>query len=47
VIVFAEAQALIGPGTATQKPLTSVSGTIHAGLGLLLVLYVIGAAINS
>ena len=38
LIFFAEAQALIGPGAATQKPLTSVSGTIHAGLGLTLVL---------
>ena len=46
IILFAEAQALIGPGTATQKPLTSVSGTIHAGLALTLVLYVVGVFIN-
>jgi uncharacterized membrane protein len=44
VILAVEAQALIGPGLATQKPLTSVSGTIHAGLALTLVLYVVGAA---
>ncbi len=47
VILFAEAQALIGPGAATQKPLTSVSGTIHAGLALTLILYVVGVLINS
>jgi hypothetical protein len=47
VIVLVEINALIGPGAATQKPLTTVSGTIHAGLGLTLVLYVIGAALNS
>ena len=46
LILFTEAQALIGPGTATQKPLTSVSGTIHAGLGLTLVLYLVGVFIN-
>jgi uncharacterized membrane protein len=45
VILAVEAQALIGPGLATQKPLTSVSGTIHAGLALTLVLYVVGAAV--
>lgn len=47
LILFAEAQALIGPGAPTQKPLTSVSGTIHAGLGLTLLLWAIGLAINS
>ena len=46
LILFAEAQALIGPGAATQKPLTTVSGTIHAGLGLTLVLYIVGVVIN-
>jgi uncharacterized membrane protein len=46
IILFAEAQALIGPGTATQKPLASVSGTIHAGLALTAILYVVGAALN-
>jgi len=46
LILFGEAQALIGPGSATQKPLTSVSGTIHAGLALTLLLYIAGAALN-
>jgi hypothetical protein len=46
VILFGEAQALIGPGAPTQKPLTSVSGTIHAGLALTVVLYLIGAIVN-
>ena len=46
LILFTEAQALIGPGSATQKPLTTVSGTIHAGLGLTLVLYIVGVVIN-
>jgi hypothetical protein len=46
VIVFGEAQALIGPGSATQKPLTSVSGTIHAGLVLTVILYLLGAFLN-
>jgi uncharacterized membrane protein len=35
----AEANALLGPGLATQKPLATVSGTVHAGLGLAIVLY--------
>jgi uncharacterized membrane protein len=42
VIVLAEINALIGPGLATQKPLGSVSGTIHAGIGLTVVLFAIG-----
>jgi uncharacterized membrane protein len=42
VICLVELQALIGPGLATQKPLTSVSGTIHAGLALTVVLYLAG-----
>jgi len=47
LIVFVEAQALIGPGKPTQKPLTTVSGTIHAGLALTVVLYLIGLFVNS
>jgi uncharacterized membrane protein len=47
IILFVEAQALIGPGKPTQKPLTTVSGTIHAGLALLVVLYVVGLIFNS
>ncbi|MFT5696812.1 MAG: putative membrane protein, partial [Myxococcota bacterium] len=46
IILFAEAQALIGPGAPTQKPLTSVSGTIHAGLALTVVLYLAGVLLN-
>jgi len=46
VIAAVEANALLGPGLATQKPLGTVSGTIHAGLGLTLLLYVIGALVN-
>ena len=42
IIVGVEIHALIGPGLATQKPLTSVSGTIHAGLALTLLLYIVG-----
>ncbi len=38
VILAVEANSLIGSGTATQKPLSTVSGTIHAGLGLTIVL---------
>ena len=47
LIVAVEINGLIGPGAATQKPLTTVSGTIHGGLALWLVLYVIGAVLNS
>ncbi len=36
-----EVNGLIGPGAASQKPLTTVSGTIHLGLGLTLVLYLL------
>jgi uncharacterized membrane protein len=40
LILVAVVQANIWKGTAaTQKPLASVSGTIHAGLGLTLVLF--------
>jgi uncharacterized membrane protein len=42
VIGAVEVNGLIGPGAPTQKPLTSVSGTIHAGLAVWVVLYVIG-----
>ncbi|MEE2672270.1 MAG: urate hydroxylase PuuD [Myxococcota bacterium] len=45
VIIGVEAHALIGPGLATQKPLTSVSGTIHAGLALTLLLYIVGVVV--
>ena len=45
VIGAIEVNALIGPGASTQKPLTTVSGTIHAGLGLTLVLVIFQAAL--
>ncbi len=46
LIVVVEAHALIGPGLPSQKPLTSVSGVIHAGLGLTIVLYIVGVALG-
>ncbi len=45
IIVGVEVHALIGPGLVTQKPLTSVSGTIHAGLALTILLYIVGVAV--
>lgn len=39
VMLAVEAQALLGPGLPSQKPLATVSGTIHAGLGLTLLLF--------
>jgi len=42
VILAAEINCLVGPGLASQKPLGSVSGTIHFGLILTLVLYLVG-----
>ena len=38
VVGLIEANGLIGPGAGTQKPLTTVRGTIHMGLGLVVVL---------
>ena len=46
VIAAVEVNGLIGPGAASQKMLTTVSGTIHGGLILWLVLYLIGAFVN-
>jgi len=46
VIGATEINALVGPGLASQKPLGSVSGTIHAGLALTVLLFIIGAAVN-
>jgi uncharacterized membrane protein len=43
VILAVEANCLVGSGTATQKPLSTVSGTIHAGFGLAIVLYLLMA----
>ena len=47
LIVAVEVNGLIGPGATTQKPLTTVSGTIYAGLALSLLLYLAGALLNS
>jgi len=41
VMAALEVNALIGPGAPTQKMLTTVSGTIHAGLGVAILFYVI------
>ena len=35
------------PGAPTQKMLTTVKGTIHAGFGLTLVMFLIGLFINT
>jgi len=39
VMAALEYNALIGPGAKTQKMLTTVSGTIHAGLGVAILLF--------
>jgi len=42
ILIFAvEVNALTGPGLATQKPLGTVSGTIHMGLGLTAVVFIL------
>jgi uncharacterized membrane protein len=46
IIGALEVNALMGTGQARQKYLTTVSGTIHAGLGLAVVLYLLGVIIN-
>jgi uncharacterized membrane protein len=44
LLAAVELNALRGaPNTATTKPLATVSGTIHAGLGLWLVLFVVAS----
>jgi uncharacterized membrane protein len=46
VMAAVELNALRGaPNTATTKPLATVSGTIHAGLGLWLVLFVVASVL--
>jgi uncharacterized membrane protein len=47
VVGALEWNCLSGSGQARQKFLGSVSGTIHAGLILTLVLYVVGVVVNS
>jgi hypothetical protein len=46
VMAAAELNALVGVSAGRQKYLTTVSGTIHAGLGLTVVLYLL-SLINS
>jgi len=46
VILLVELNAVVGVSGGRQKYLKSVSGTIHAGLALTLVLYILGAAVN-
>ncbi len=45
LILLTEINCLVGSGTATQKPLGTVSGTIHAGLGLTLLLYILASVL--
>jgi hypothetical protein len=47
VVGFFEWNSLSGSGQPRHKFLSTVSGTIHAGLGLTVVLYLLGAIINS
>ncbi len=46
IMLAVELNAVVGTG-ARQKYLASVSGTIHAGLIVLVLLYIAGLAINS
>ena len=46
VILAVELNAVVGTGSR-QKYLGSVSGTIHAGLAVLVVLYAVGVLVNS
>jgi len=46
VIGLVEINALAGPGLPTQKPLGSVSGTIHSGILLTAVLYILMECFN-
>jgi uncharacterized membrane protein len=39
VVLAVEANCLVGTGQGRQKPLSTVSGTIHSGLALTFVLY--------
>ena len=39
VILAIEVNSLVGTGQARQKPLSTVSGTIHAGLALTFILF--------
>jgi uncharacterized membrane protein len=41
LLIAAEANALLGPGLRSQKPLATVRGTIHAGFGVAILFFVI------
>ena len=41
IMAAVEANCLVGSGTATQKPLSTVSGTLHGGFILAIVLYLL------
>ena len=45
VVLAIELNALIGTGQARQKPLSTVSGTIHAGVALTFILFALMAMI--
>jgi hypothetical protein len=47
VILAVQLNAQMGVAPGRQKYLTTVSGTIHMGLGLTLVLYLLGVVVNS
>ena len=47
LVLAVELNGLVGTGQPRQKMLTTVKGTIHAGLGLTLVLYLVGLIVNS
>lgn len=46
LVAAIEAQALLGPGLPTQKPLATVKGTIHVGLAVTLLVYVVGCLVG-
>ena len=47
VILAVEWNGISAPGKSTQKLLASVSGTIHGGLILTVILYLVGVLLNS
>ena len=47
VILAVEWNGISAPGKPTQKLLASVSGTIHGGLILTVILYLVGVLLNS
>ncbi len=46
IILAVEWNGISAPGKGTQKPLASVSGTIHGGVILTVVLYLVGTFLN-